>query len=307
MFQRTIATSRWTFPWVCALALVCWIAAWLWTGDRTLSPLGGLCVTCVAVFSLTETNNSYALLRRGSRLMCSLLFLLVCADPSMHTLGLAGIMQTLWIFFFFALFATYARPQKTIHTFVAFLALGCATLCVPCMVWLIPVAWAAQVLLRSLDFRSFVASSFGILTPWLYYLLAGYLLDRIPEYALRAWEGMRIVSPLLVPHDTLRWALAALCLSLFVAGGIDFLRNRSLDKTRTRYNFYAVLLIGAAGFLLLALQPARLSAALPLCMLSASMLGSRFMSASFGKWKNALTIAFAVLILAACAWGVFHG
>lgn len=307
MFQRTIATSRWTFPCVCVLAFACWLAAWLWTGERSLSPLGGLCVACVAVFSLTELNNAYALLRRGSRLMCSLLFLLVCADPSMHTLGLAGVMQTLWVFFFFALFATYARPQKTVHTFVAFLSLGCATLCVPCMVWLLPVAWVAQVLLRSLDFRSLVASLFGILTPWLYYLLAGYLLGRIPELAQRAWDGMRPLSPLLAPRDALHWVLAALCLSLFVTGGVDFLRNSSRDKTRMRYNFYVVLLVGASGFVLLALQPARLQAVLPLCMLSAAMMGSRFVSVSFGKWKNALTIGFAALVLAACVGGVFLG
>jgi len=307
MFQQTIATSRWTFPWVCVLALVCWLAGWLWTGDRSLSPLGGLGVTCISVFALTELNNAYALLRRGSRLMCSLLFLLVCADPSMHTLGLGGIMQMLLIFCFFALFATYARPQNTVHTFVAFLSLGCATLCTPCMVWLIPVAWVAQVLLRSLDFRAFVASLFGILTPWLYYLLAGYLLGRVPEFVSRAWQGMAFVSPLLAPHDTTRWTLAALCLLIFVTGGIDFLRNRSLDKTRTRYLFYVVVLTGTVGFGFLALQPARLAAVLPLCMLSAAMMGSRFMAVSFGKWKNGMTIGIATLTLAACVWGIFLG
>lgn len=306
MFQRTIATGRWTLATVCVVASVLWVLRWRWTGETAISHFGGLALTGLSVYFLTELNNAYALLRRGSRLMCSCLFLLACADSVLHSFSLTNVALICGILFYFPLLSTYMRPQTPVQTFCAYLLLSCGTLCEPCWLWLIPVAWIAQVILMSLSFRSFVASLYGVSVPWLLYLTVAYVTNSVDIFLSQISKAR--LSAFQIPTDIppQEWALTGFCLLLFLVGTVDFLCTRHLDKTRTRYSYFAILLIGMAEFLYVGLQPQRLSELLPLCILSAAMMASHFVSITFSRWKNLASIVFSLLLLGMCVWSVFQ-
>jgi len=302
MFQRTIATGRWTLATVCVVASVLWVLRWRWTGEAALSHFAGLALTGLSVYFLTELNNAYALLRRGSRLMCVCLFLLVCAYPALHSFSLANVALICGVLFYFPLLSTYMRPRTPVQTFCAYLLLSCGTLCEPCWLWLLPAAWIAQVILMSLSFRSFVASLYGMVVPWLLFLTGTYVTDSTDVFFSQLSKAQLFALGTEVTFTPQEWALTGLCLLLFLVGAVNFLFTRHLDKTRTRYSYFAILLIGTAEFIFLGLQPQSLSALLPLCMLSASMMVSHFVSITFSRWKNVTSIVLSILLLGMCVW-----
>lgn len=306
MYQRTIATGRWTLATVSIVASVLWVLRWRWTGETALSHFVGLALTGLSVYCLTELNNAYALLCRGSRLMCACLFLLACAYPALHSFSLANVALVCGILFYFPLFSTYMRPRTPVQSFCAYLFLSCGTLCEPCWLWLLPAAWMAQVILMSLSFRSFVASLYGTVVPWILFLVVAYLTDSTDVFLSHASKAQLSVPDFSVFITPQEWTLTGVCLLLFLVGSVNFLYTRHLDKTQTRYSYFAILLIGTTEFIFVGLQPQHLSALLPLCMLSASMMASHFVSITFSKWKNVATMVISFVLLGMCVWGVFE-
>lgn len=306
MFQRTLATSRWTLAVVTIAVVAVWTLHWLVRGGSPLAYGLGLLATEAAVYFLTELNNSYALLRRGGRAICALLFLLVGASPQLHTLGWPHLTLFCAVAAYFPLFAVYARPQKTPTVAFAYLLWSVGAMAEPRLLWLLPMVWVAQALMRAWSLRGVVASLLGVATPWWLAAVAAYLADRLPDFA--AWAARLWQRPAWpdygVPAPAL-WLSAGMALLVFLVGTADFLRTSRLDKTRTRYDYYAVLVLGASAFLLMLLQPQWMEAALPLAMVSAAVLGGHFVALSFGKAQNAVTIALNVLLAAACVAGIW--
>lgn len=301
MFQRTLATGRWTLAVVSVVVVAVWVLHWLVRGGSAVSYGLALLATGAAVYFLTELNNSFALLRRGGRAICALLFLLAGASAQLHTLSWTHLTLFCAVAFYFPLFAAYARPQQTPLVFCTYLFVSVGAMAEPRLLWLVPVVWVAQALLREWSLRGFVASLMGVVAPWWLMAVGAYLTDRLPAWAAWAarlwqrpeWPDYGAPSPAL-------WLSAGMTLLLFLVGTVDFLRTSRLDKTRTRYNYYAVLTLGVAAFLLMLAQPQWMGAALPLAMVSAAMLGGHFVALSFGKVQNILTIVLNVLLGAAC-------
>lgn len=306
MFQRTIATGRWTLATVCVVASALWLLRWRWTGEAAISHLEGLALTGLSVYFLTELNNAYALLRRGSRLMCSCLFLLACADTALHSFSLANVALICGVLFYFPLLSTYMRPRTPAQAFCAYLLFSCGTVCEPCWLWLLPVAWFAQVILMSLSFRSFVASLYGVAVPWLLFFTVAYVTDSVEIFVDQLSKARLFAFDIPSDIPPQEWALAGFCLLLFLVGTVDFLCTRHLDKTRTRYSYFAILLIGVAEFIYVGLQPQFLSELLPLCMLSAAMMASHFVSITFSRWKNVASIVLSLLLFGMGVWSVFQ-
>lgn len=306
MFQRTLATSRWTLAVVTLAVVAVWAVHWLVSGGSPLAYGLALLATEAAVYFLTELNNSYALLRRGGRAICALLFLLAGASPQLHTLGWPHLTLFCAVAAYFPLFAAYARPQKTAVVASAYLFLSIGSMAEPRLLWLLPMVWVAQGLLRAWSLRGLVASLLGVVTPWWLTAVAAYMTGRLPDFvawASRLWQ--RPEWPDYAAPSLTLWLSAGMTLLVFLVGTADFLHTRRLDKTRTRYNYYAVLTLGAAAFLLMFLQPQWMEAVLPVGMVSAAMLGGHFVALSFGKVQNVVTIVLNVLLAAACVAGIW--
>lgn len=297
MFQKTIAQGRFTLAIVALIALAAW--AVLPPDLSWRLPLGFL-VCAICVYLLTELNNAFVLLRINSRMIGSTLALLLAPAVMLHELQTAHLILLCSVVAYYPLFASYQRPRATVLSYLAFLTISISSMVFPQLLHFVPVCWIAQILLRSMSARVWVASILGIITPYCFLFTYGYCTDQMPLLTDHFVALMRFELP-----DYTSWTLttvvvASLALLHFLVGSIDFLRNIHLDKTRTRYHYYVVLLIGCMAFAWLLLQPQHVLFILPLCLTNAAIMSGHFSAQSYGRVQNIIVVILTVLTLGAC-------
>jgi len=298
-FQRTIATHRFTLFGALAVGLV------LWLTDRRLDDqaLLGMLPTGLAIYLTSELNNTFALLRISSRMIGSVLALLLPMAVSLHPLQPAHAVLLLAVIVFFPLLASYQRPYIPSLSFLTFLLLGCSALFVPQFLLLMPLFWMAQLLLRSFSFRGWVASLLGIWLPGWFAFSYCYLTDQ-PEVFLERCSQVVMLAPPSYEALTLHhWLVVGFAFLLYVVAVIDFGLNSGRDKTRIRNSYMVVTLLGGAGFAGLMIQPQLFNELLPLCLVPTAILGGHYIALSYGRLQNWLTIFF---LLSSIAISIFN-
>lgn len=278
------------------IALVAWVLqAQSWS---LLLPFGFLaCAICV--YLQTELSNAFVLLRINSRMISSTLALLLASAVMLHELQAAHLILLCGVVAYFPLFASYQRPRATVLSYLTFLTISVSSLVFPQLLHFVPVCWISQVMLRAMSLRAWVASLLGIITPYCFLFTYGYCTDQMPLLTDRFFELMRIDLPDFSSWTLMYIVVAALAFVHFVVGSVDFLRNHHLDKTRTRYHYYVVLLHGCMAFAWLLLQPQHALFILPLCLVNAAIMSGHFSAQSYGKVQNIIVIILTILTLGA--------
>ena len=123
--QNTVSTSNFTLPVSVVLSLVVWLVVGvpadnyphggcgLWSlvpgllTDGLLSVAIGASLLVLAAYLIIELNNKEVLLRIRSRLLSSMLLLLVSASAFLHQFQPALVLLVLVLLAFFYLFSTY--------------------------------------------------------------------------------------------------------------------------------------------------------------------------------------------------------
>ena len=308
MFQKNIASNRFTLVVVSIFAAIVWVvydmtphqAGESEEGVFSLSFVLGFALCALAVYLMAELNTRYVLLRISSRMLSTCLVMLCAAASMLHHLSPAHLMLVCAVASYFPMFATYQRPYSTTRIFLEYLFIGLASYLFPQVLYLVPVYWVVQGMLRALTFRSWVASLLGIITPYWFLVSYAYITDKLHLFTKHFGEIMSIGLPdyTLLSHKQI--LVGALSLVLFILGGIDFSRKNHLDKTRVRSYYYAVLLLGASSFVWLFLQPQYFNLIIPFCLVHAAMIGGHFVGISYGKVQNIITIILSLCAVVIC-------
>ncbi|MDO4993395.1 MAG: hypothetical protein Q4E32_00160 [Bacteroidales bacterium] len=297
MFQKSIAQGRFTLAVVALIALVAWAVL---PPDLSWRLLLGFLSCAVCVYLLTELNNAFVLLRINSRMIGSTLAILLAPAVMLHELQTAHLILLCSVVAYYPLFASYQRPHATVLSYLAFLAIGISSTVFPQLLHFVPVCWIAQIMLRTMSTRIWVASLLGIVTPYCFLFTYGYCTDQMAVLTDRFVGLMRFDQPDYTSWTLMHFVVASLALLHFLIGSIDFLRNIHLDKTRTRCNYYVVLLVGSLSFAWLLLQPQHALFILPLCLTNTAIMSGHFSAQSYGKVQNIVVVILTVLSLGAC-------
>ena len=306
MFQKEIASNRFTLVIVSIFAAIVWVMHEFIDKNQTahhtfsLTLVGGFLLCALAVYLMVELNNRYALLRISSRMLSTCLVMLCAAASMLHHLSPAHLMLICAVASYFPMFASYQRPYATTRIFLEFLFLGLASYLFPQILYLIPFYWIVQAMLRALTFRSWVASLLGIITPYWFLVTYAYITNDLPLFTHHFSD---IITPEWPSYSLLtrkQNLVGGLCLLFFLLGAWDFYRKKHLDKTRIRSNYYAVSLLGAASFVWLLLQPQYFNLIIPFCIVHTSMLGGHFIALSYGKVQNIITILLTLIAVVIC-------
>lgn len=136
--------------------------------DGVMGLATGLVFTALAVYLMAELNNANVLLRVSSRMLSSLLAILLTASVFLHSVQPAHIVMLMLMLSYFTLFSTYQNGD-TRMTFLTYMYISLASLVFPKLLWIVPFYWVVQVYFRSLSLRCFCASLVGVCLPyWLY-------------------------------------------------------------------------------------------------------------------------------------------
>ncbi len=316
-FQRTIATSKFTLPVVVLLSALVWIllggdsATQINTDDYglwclmpemvqngVLSGLLAFAVSVVAVYLMTELNNTFVLLRISSRMLGSLLAVLLTLSVFLHTLHPAHVVLLLVLFSYFPLFASYQQQGSMAYFFVAYMLVSMTSLLFPKLLLIVPFYWLAQALLRSFTPRTLAASVIGVIVPYWIAFSFAYVNDSLPEVFSHFIEGFDFSLPDYSVW-TLRQALTALFVFLLaVVGTVDFYMYGNQDKTRTRVFLNVVVVLSVAAFLLLMWETSYFTVLFPLALINTSIIAGHQLAQSYSRFNNIYTMVVCVLAIA---------
>ncbi len=117
---------------------------------------------------ITQMNNRFSFIRTRSFIPSLIFLILNVSWVRLHGHVAAHLTAFLMLFAIFLSLDTYKNKYAQEHRFLVFLLLGLSTLMVPELLFLAPFFWLGYYFLKSSGVRSFLASLFGLLTPWLF-------------------------------------------------------------------------------------------------------------------------------------------
>ena len=299
--QQRAVSSQFTLPFISVIGCIVWFLLKP-TGVTWTSLLLALVASALAVYMLAEFNSRNVLLRVSSRVISSLLVVLLTITLPLHSFQTGYVTMLLSLFSFFPFFLMYQSPSPAL-TFVAYLALALSSFVFPAMLLLVPFYWMSQAYMRGMTFRCLVASLLALLVPyWIYLGILVYLDD---------YETIQHVAARFSPaaiggqHWLLRlaeWSIVQTAQFLYVllfllVGLVDFYIKSHYDKTRVRI-IYNIIIMHALVVVLLLLCAGAFYQLLPLLMVDAAIVGGHFVA----QTQNRFSLIFVwVMLLAGVA------
>lgn len=303
-FQNRIAESRWSALGTGIIALIIWALVTL----RTEHIEFAVTFTCIAMASMMmgQLNSAYALIRIYSRMiMCSFLVLTSIATFLFQDINSALVTLCAAMFYIF-LFRCYQDKNSPGFIYYAYLAVGLGSVFWVQTLYFVPVLWIiTSTNLLALNFRNFIASLLGILTPY-WFLFAWFAFkDDIPEI-LDHFAGLGDFHQIadfsvLTSHELI--ALAFMFL-LAVTGMIHFANTAHQDNIRTRLFYETFIVMDALAFVYIILQPQHFAYLYGILAINTSPLIGHFIALTHTKWTNGYFKVLLVIALAICAYNI---
>lgn len=260
----------------------------------------GVLCAALAVYMMVELNNKNLLLRVSSRMLGSMLGILLTVAVAYHAFQPGCVVMLLLQLSFFPLFASYQRPEPPL-SFRSFLLLSLASLVFPKLVWLVPLFWQIQWFFRTLSFRSFLASLMAVFT--VYWMFAGIaaLMGGFPLF-LEHVKAMVSFHPGDYQRLDYREVVTFFFLMLlFVIGTIDNYAHSYLDRVRTRIIYDAVCLMGGVVAVLICVQPQYADVLMPLLLMNTAMVFGHFFTLTHTRFSHICCLILALLAVAVWA------
>ena len=289
--QNKIAESRLALP----LTAITVIALWLLTGLRGPLQWEPLAFILTGTYLMVELNNRNALMRTYSRMVSCSFLVFDLAVFSLFSNYHVGLVQISAILTYLLLFHAYQDKEAHDKIFYAFCILGVASIFEVKVLWLVPVLWILlATCLMAMSLRNFLASVFGLLTP--YWLVIGYNTYEGHITILTHFEGLTTFGPIADFSTLPLWMLVTLGLLLLltIIGTIHFLHYSYNDKIRTRMLFEIFITMSFLSLAFIVLQPTYSNVLIPLLIVNMSPLVGHVITFTHTRFTN---IAFAVLSL----------
>ena len=304
-FQNRIAESRWSALGTGLMSLVIWMAAGLMTlrFDYLVS------FVCLAMTSVMmgQLNSVNALIRIYSRMiMCS--FLVITCVATFLFADITTALETLcFAIFYIFLFHCYQDKNSPGFIYYAYLAIGLASVFWVQVLFFLPVLWiVTSTNIMAMNFRNFVASLLGVLTPY-WFLLAWYAYSYdIQSFADHFADIARFGSiadfSILSPHQLITLAFIIL---LAITGMIHYANTAHQDNIRTRMFYETFITIDVLTMAFIIIQPQQFAFLYGIMAINTAPLIGHFIALTHTKWTNAYFKVLLAIATAICAYNIF--
>lgn len=145
----------------------------LWPLSRVVDVVGGIALNAAVLVVIALINKGFNILRSNTRLELGLFAIMAAAVPRLVVNVNSGIFVAVAVCIsIFLLFSTFDNPAGVRRVFLAFMILSLGAAMQYCFVIYLPLLWVITAQMRIFNIRSFLASVFGIMTPWI--ILLGF-------------------------------------------------------------------------------------------------------------------------------------
>lgn len=322
--QQTIACSHATLPVVCVAAFLMWFFSpsdifavseepfmsadygfWHLLPSYVRMGMGGklagLALCSLSIYAMAELNNASVLLRVSSRMLSSMLAVLL-ATFVVPCIAHPGVFVVLFsLLSFFPLFGS-CQVSSPMLTFVTHLFLSLASLAFPKLLCLVPVYWMMQVMMRSLSFRCFVASLLGVLLPYWFFAGVAVSFGWTDVFLAHILSLITFQFGDYAQVDAKQYASFAFVLLLFVLGSVDFVRSSFKDKTRVRLIYNSLIIHGLFAALFGMLQPQHMAIWQSVLIIDAAIVFGHFFTLTNNRFTNILMLVLLAGNVALMIW-----
>jgi len=212
--------------------------------DSLLSNLVCISLTLLNAFLIAQINNRFTIIRTRTFLPILIFLLLLGTWNQTHTLVKSHLSLTLFILALFYFFSMIRNRKASEQAFMGSFLISVSSLLITPLIFVIPVCWIGFMMFQSLSLRTFLASIFGIISPWILYLSALYMLQ--PDFDFSKIINIFFNLDINFSTFSLSEIIYASSISAIMLVGLAVLfsiKNSDVINTRNKLNFLILMLI----------------------------------------------------------------
>lgn len=208
--------------------------------------------TLVNGFLLIHLNTRYTIIRTRTFLPVLIFLLLISSWYGTHMVACSHVVLTLNVLALYLLFDMYRKPNASEQSFMSSFLIASGSLMINSSLLLIPVFWIGLAIFNSFSLRTFLASLFGAIAPWVLYSAVMYYLQPNLQWLFNIQDHFILQSALthLPVYKIVYTAILAAIILLGIFGLFNNIQSDAVH-TRAKLRFLVVLFISTAIITLL--------------------------------------------------------
>jgi len=265
--------------------------------DSLLSNLVCIGFTLLNAFLVAQINNRFTIIRIRTFLPIFIFLLLMSTWNQTHVTVASNLGLTFFIFALFNFLYMSRDHKASEQAFTGSFLISLISLLYNPFIFIIPVCWIGFMMFQSFSLKTFLASVFGTLSPWILYVAFTYI--QHPEFDFRHLIHLDINSDLNIMTFSISeiiYAASIVLIMIISVVGMYSVSNSDAINTRNKLNFLLFLLISV--FILSFLFKNQSISFLPIIALIYAMLISHPFSLKQNNFYGILFVIFCLINLA---------
>ncbi|MDD3080193.1 MAG: hypothetical protein PHH37_13995 [Paludibacter sp.] len=259
-------------------------------------------LSLINVFLIAQLNNRFTIIRNRTFLPVLIYLILVSMWSEIHIVVCAHLAATMLLISLFVFFDMYRNANASEQAFLGSLLIAVASVFAPVLLLLIPVCWLGFMRFYSFSLRTWLASLFGALVPWVFYF-AYMLYYKTDYYWLNDLGQSFFIGLPVFSRPLYEMVYIALMVVFMIIGLFGLYTNLHSDsiQTRAKLNFLVFILVAAFVFSFFFVN--QFIVFLPVIALAYSLLIAHAFTLRLTNFYGILFILFVIINV---AFGVFN-
>ena len=265
--------------------------------NTLLSNIVCFTLTLLNAFLVAQINNRFTIIRTRTFLPILIFLLLLGTWNQTHAMIGSHLVLTLFILALYYFFNMSRDRKASEEAFMGSFLISLSSLLINPMIFIIPLCWIGFVMFQSFSLRTFLASLFGMIAPWIFYLSIVYMLQ--PDFNIYHLFNLNFNSELSISNFSLPEIIYAISISLIMIISIVemySITNSDAINTRNKLDFLLFLLVSLV--ILSFIFRNQFISFLPIIALVYSLLISHPMTLKQNNFNGILFLIFCMINIA---------
>lgn len=214
-----------------------------------LTSITSLLLTLLNAFLIAQLNNRFTIIRNRTFIPVFVFLMLMSVAGQTHQLPGAHFALTLLLIALFVFFNMFRDKQASEQAFLGSLLIATGSLFIEPILLFLAVCWMGMIRFGSFSLRTFLASVFGGLVPWIFYFTIRYYFEPDLLWINTLFTGFETGFTLFGrPVNELIYLT---CMTLIIITGlVGLYSNLHGDsiQSRAKLNFLTIILIFSFAF-----------------------------------------------------------
>ena len=214
-----------------------------------LTSITSLLLTLLNAFLIAQLNNRFTIIRNRTFIPVFVFLMLMSVAGQTHQLPGAHFALTLMLIALFVFFNMFRDKQASEQAFLGSLLIATGSLFIEPILLFLAVCWMGMIRFGSFSLRTFLASVFGGLVPWIFYFTIRYYFEPDLLWINTLFTGFETGFTLF--ERPVNELIYLACMTLIIITGlVGLYSNLHGDsiQSRAKLNFLTIILIFSFAF-----------------------------------------------------------